>query len=62
MKTNIHTASTVHSNFGAEASKNVMEGAPSGLAGIKAQNSVSVTERPHILLRRTARWARRANH
>ena len=48
--------------FVPSASANMLEGAPHGVAKIKTGASVSITERPHILTRRAARWARRAAH
>lgn len=43
----------------ADTSSNVQEGAPAGYASVKASTDTSITERPHILTRRAARWNRR---
>ncbi len=62
MKPSTYTANLIASANGNNVSKNALEGAPANLHGVKAHNSVSVTERPHILMRRANRWSRRANH
>lgn len=62
MKNSNQTANPAAPALGNDVSKNAMEGAPANLHGVKAHNSVSVTERPHILMRRANRWSRRANH
>ena len=60
MKRTITSTTTETQGFVSMSSDNVMEGVPSGLATVKAATSIDT--RPHILTRRSARWARRANH
>ncbi len=60
MKNTIHMTPAATAAFASNSAANVLEGAPSGYATVKTVTSI--TERPHILTRRGARWARRANH
>ncbi|MBR9834594.1 MAG: hypothetical protein GYB42_05275 [Alphaproteobacteria bacterium] len=60
-RTETYAAPDLSMNAPATGSQ-VMEGAPSGLPKVRATLTTSVDSRPHILARRTARWARRANH
>ena len=60
MKNTTHTTPTATAAFVSNSAANVLEGAPSGYATVKT--ATAITERPNILTRRSARWARRANH
>ncbi len=60
MKNTIHTTQAANTAHVSPETTNLLEGAPSGYATVKT--AVTITERPHILTRRGARWARRSTH
>ncbi|MDJ0921613.1 MAG: hypothetical protein QNI84_10830 [Henriciella sp.] len=60
-KAQFDTADSISVTPTASTGSNVMEGAPSGLPVLKA-GANSVTDRPHILAKRSSRWNRRAAH
>ncbi len=61
MKRTVFTQGDVTAPVQTGFAQNVMEGAPVSAQTVKA-GTLNVSDRPHILARRNARWNRRASH